>query len=121
SDEIIAKHRNSNYYPYALIYDHAVWNNTFEMMQNATERFHHSPIYWQLLGETEMTAERTAYAAEHDKGAFEEAERYLKLAVFYMQEAADVEGTHKEGLLRTKRDMEKHLDRVHEKRAQQQK
>ncbi len=87
SDEVIAKHANSGYYPYALLLAHHRPVVDFQAARDAVQNFRLSPAYPHLLIAAGNSAHYEARMAANSKRPSSEVEHYLKLAQFYFEEA----------------------------------
>jgi hypothetical protein len=87
SDEVIAKHASSGYYPYALLLAHHRPVINFQAVRDAVQNFRLSPAYPQLLIAAGNAAHYEARMAANSKRPSLEVERYLNLAQFYYEEA----------------------------------
>lgn len=85
--EIVRQHRDSAYYPYALVLgDDGAGKTPLSVAEDAVRRFQRSPAYPHLLIFTGLAAVHAAYAARN-RGAFDEAMQDLQLFRFYNDEA----------------------------------
>ncbi len=82
-DEIVARHPNSAYYPYALLLRRLSPALTLTQAQEAIDRFATSPIIHYLLIAASNTAHSEAWNAEHRNATPTETERYKQLELSY--------------------------------------
>jgi hypothetical protein len=87
ADEVIAKHKNSGYCPYALVLGRYPWMTPLADLRDAADRFHDSPAYPHLLVTVAIAAGSEAGRARNRDASLDEVEGYLKLAKFYDEEA----------------------------------
>jgi hypothetical protein len=100
SDEVISKHPNSGYYPFALLLGHAKTLVALQAARDAVEKFRQAPVYPHLLLGTGMLAITSAQYAALKNRSSTEIEGYWRLAEFYNGEALHTQNVAVKGQAR---------------------